>query len=66
MTWQPFGPDDKIASFTTIGSHYRGFAAIPICDTCKTAVETGTPGVIFTHKRIGYIALNGEIKETPF
>jgi hypothetical protein len=40
-TWQPFGPNDKIASFTTPGYHYRGFPALHVCDMCKLAIQRG-------------------------
>jgi hypothetical protein len=32
--WQPFGPD-KQPSYTLLGSHYRGFQVIKICDEHK-------------------------------
>ena len=49
-TWQPFGPDDGFLCFTLPGAHYRGFAAIAVCNTCKNLLETGET-VTFTHKR---------------
>ncbi len=39
-TMQPFGPDERVI-FTAPGSHYRGFAAIAVCDECKQRVESG-------------------------
>ena len=65
-TWQPFGPDETTLCFTTLGSHYRGFPAIGICDTCRTRVINGRPALLFTYKNTNYFSLNGEIKEGPF
>ncbi len=48
-TWQPWGPGEGHV-FTTPGSHYRGFAAIPVCDACKERIEAGA-AVTFTYKR---------------
>jgi len=56
-TWQPFGPDDKIAAFTTPGYHYRGFPALHVCDDCKRAIQNGET-VVFRHKRGLYRASN--------
>lgn len=40
--WQPFGPDfDNRLTFTTLGSHYRGFPVIKVCDECKRKIEDG-------------------------
>ena len=64
--WQPFGPDDKITSFSVPGYHYRGFPALKICNDCKVDVENGHPGVVFTYKHVGYYAYNHIVKETPF
>jgi hypothetical protein len=64
--WQPFGPDETIYCFTTLGSHYRGFPAIGICDDCRNDVLNGMPGVLFTYKKVGYCALDGKITESPF
>ena len=41
--WQPCGPAETVASFTLPGSHYRGFVAVRICDSCKEAIERGEP-----------------------
>ena len=65
-TWQPFGPDESILCFTTLGSHYRGFPAIGICATCKDDVIKGNPGVIFLYKNQAYYALDHTIEEAPF
>lgn len=37
---QPFGPSTGIA-YTTIGSHYRGFEAFPICCDCQKELDNG-------------------------
>ena len=36
--WQPFGPDEQ-PSYSLLGSHYRGFPVIKICDDCKKETE---------------------------
>ena len=46
--FQPFGPDEHV-TFTTPGSHYRGFAVIGICNDCKARIESGDL-VRFTYK----------------
>ena len=61
-TWQPFGPDDKIASFTTPGYHYRGFPALHVCDACKGIIETAD-AIRFHYKGQGYLAEQGQVKE---
>ena len=58
-SWQPFGPDENPLSFALIGSHYRGFPVVKVCDFCKreaieNCVETGTP-VRFTLKETEYV-----------
>ena len=52
-SWQPFGPDESPLSFTTPGSHYRGFTVVKICDACKQNLESGKP-VEFIHKNEHY------------
>ena len=37
--WQPFGPDESPFSFAFLGSHYRGFEVIKICDYHKDKIE---------------------------
>ena len=37
-SWQPNGPGE-VLTFTTLGSHYRGFAVIKVCDACKAQIE---------------------------
>jgi hypothetical protein len=45
---QPFGPDEQIV-FTTPGSHYRGFPAIGVCDSCKQNIQAGR-GATFRYR----------------
>ena len=37
--WQPFGPDESPFLFTTLGSHYRGFRVLKVCDSHKSKIE---------------------------
>jgi hypothetical protein len=40
--FQPFGPDPETLTFTTLGSHYRGFPPIvKVCDGCKVVIQRG-------------------------
>jgi uncharacterized protein YlaI len=34
---QPYGPDED-TTFTTLGSHYRGFLVVAVCDECKERI----------------------------
>jgi hypothetical protein len=34
---QPYGPDED-TTFALLGSHYRGFTVIPVCDECKERI----------------------------
>ena len=53
-SWQPFGPDESPLSFTLPGSHYRGFAIVPVCGFCKRErIEAGET-VRFMHKHTEY------------
>ena len=52
--WQPFGPDDSILSFTLLGSHYRGFPVLKVCDNCKLTVESEV--MFFSYRGHDYIA----------
>src|SRR5438874_46670 len=62
--WQPFGPsEDNVATFTLLGNHYRGFPAIKVCYSCKSAFETGDFPVRFTYKNFHYIGQNHEVRE---
>jgi hypothetical protein len=47
--WQPAGPSEQTLCFVLPGSHYRGFAVIPVCDACKQALERGMEKVIVYH-----------------
>ena len=58
--WQPFGPDESVINFSFAGEHYRGFAALAVCDTCKETIGSGA-AVEFTYKRRGYTLADGEI-----
>lgn len=53
--WQPFGPDENPLSFATLGSHYRGFAVVKICEGCKARLQSGKEKIEFTHKGERYI-----------
>lgn len=63
--WQPFGPGEHITVFTTLGSQYRGFAVLPVCDACQVAITQGEP-VYFTYKQTPYVAVKGGVNEAPF
>jgi len=39
--WQPWGPSPDSLCFSIPGSHYRGFPAFSLCDSCKGMVESG-------------------------
>ena len=41
FAWQPLGPGENADVFTTLGSHYRGFPVVKICDKCRTDVKRG-------------------------
>jgi len=66
--FQPFGPDDK-PLFTALGSHYRGFPVIPVCDECKQRILSGAP-YSFTYQGDIYTAsaqyTDGKIVKSPF
>ena len=61
MQWamQPFGPDNA-PTFTTPGSHYRGFPVVPCCDACKGKVQAGE-AVDFNHKGRLYRMAGGRV-----
>lgn len=61
--WQPFGPDEKPNCYTLLGSHYRGFPVIKVCDSCKTAFETGDFPVTFAYKGRQFTGRNHEVRE---
>lgn len=62
--WQPFGPDESSKSFAVLGSHYRGFPAIKICDDCHKLIEAERP-VEFTYRGQRYLAGDSGIVSVP-
>lgn len=36
--YQPNGPDEH-PTYTTLGSHYRGFTMLAVCDNCKDQLQ---------------------------
>jgi hypothetical protein len=54
MAWQPFGPGENINLITTLGSHYRGFPVVPICDHHHDLIHKGEP-FPFTYRGAGYV-----------
>jgi hypothetical protein len=62
--WQPFGPSDKADTFTTLGSHYRGFPVVKICDECKETAKSGSP-LQFTLSGATYIGDRDQVWEVP-
>jgi hypothetical protein len=56
--WQPFGPGETPAVFVRPGYHARGFPALPLCDECKTFLETDGPHgphlLRFTYRKVPY------------
>ncbi len=69
--WQPFGPADNYMLFVRPGYHARGFAAIPLCDACKTRLETndaeGHPHPIrFVYRKQGYSGTRYLIDVNPY
>lgn len=48
-TWQPCGPAETPNCFVLPGNHYRGFAAIHICDDCKEKYENSN-NLTFSYK----------------
>ena len=51
--WQPFGPSEDADCFTALGSHYRGFPVIKICDDCKQRYQSGEP-LVFVYRGLWY------------
>ncbi len=41
--WQPCGPG-TVMTFTTLGSHYRGYPVVKVCDWCKRRVQLQKTG----------------------
>lgn len=60
--WQPFGPGGVADTFTTLGSHYRGYPVVKVCDGCKKKLQSGE-SVKFSHKRRHYVIFRGLINE---
>lgn len=60
--WQPFGPDSDSRSFASLGSHYRGFPVIKICDTCKGRIAYGKQLIVFTYKNRTFSVINDAVE----
>lgn len=58
--WQPWGPDADGLSFTTLGSHYRGFPIVKVCEGCREAINEGQT-VEFTYMKNLYEFKDGTI-----
>jgi hypothetical protein len=58
--WQPFGPGEDYNCFTFEGEHYRGFAALHVCDACKKRIQAGGAAT-WRYKRHFYWLQNGKI-----
>lgn len=54
---QPWGPDERV-TVTTLGSHYRGFPVIKLCDECLQTLRSGKK-IIVTYKKRQYV-IGGE------
>lgn len=61
--WQPFGPNESPDSFMALGSHYRGFPVVKVCDMCKSAFQTGDFIVHFSYKGHRFVAENQQVRE---
>lgn len=61
-SWQPFGPDSGIGSFTAPGSHYRGFPVISVTDSQKIQIQAGER-FEFKYKKALYVAQNGDVSK---
>jgi hypothetical protein len=66
--WQPEGLG-SVMTFYRPGYHVRGFAAIPLCDDCKTKLETDGPEgphtIVFEYRKRYYIASRFLVYATP-
>jgi hypothetical protein len=62
-TMQPDGPGEDII-FAFPGSHYRGFMAVNVCDTCHDVVLRGER-VVFTYRGIRYAIEQRTLKPLP-
>jgi hypothetical protein len=58
--WQPFGPGKTPDTFTLLGSHYRGFTVVAVCDDCKNAYQRGEP-LLIVAKRKRYLVTGAEV-----
>lgn len=64
--WQPFGVADNVReTFTTLGSHYRGFPVIKVSDAAKRLIQTGET-VNFTYSKRLYTVIGNQISEITF
>jgi hypothetical protein len=61
--WQPFGPDSIEPTAATLGSHYRGFPAIKLCDVCLR--DAAQNGFEFMYKGQRYIIKDKWPVEVP-
>jgi hypothetical protein len=51
--WQPWGPDvDVKRAFVLLGSHYRGFPTVKVCELCKQEIQDGKPVLVTVKGRI--------------
>ncbi len=41
--WQPCGPG-IVMCFMLLGSHYRGYPVVKVCDSCKRKLQTSKTG----------------------
>lgn len=55
--WQPFGPNDTPDSFALLGSHYRGYAVVKVCDDCKRLFQVGN-ALVFKFQSVLYKVTN--------
>ena len=64
IAWQPLGPGSDANTFTTLGSHYRGFPVIKICFTCQSNIKVGIPAQ-FTINDQTFIGTAEKVYEVP-
>ncbi len=62
--WQPFGPAEDAFLFTFLGSHYRGFAIIKVCNDCRNIIQKNEP-IDFYYQGHHYIGNLNDIREVP-
>lgn len=62
--WHPFGPGEDHC-FTTLGSHYRGWIVIKVCDECKNQIEDGLPMNFVVHGKQMIGNRSSDILEIP-